>query len=162
MIIFHITRLHTKNVQTLYSEVYLNSLFLLPFGCLVTVNSISDWAWRQWPDGDYAIPMSVYGCSDQELNNWQHSQNHAVHYVKYAWGVNSKDIVTLKDDVLNLGPIGLNSNTFQVNYCVKHSTSNGQRMRDVEWPRGNYAIFPTNYVCPIGKHSRLLCTKYGT
>ena len=95
--------------------------------------------------------MSVYGCPDQELNNWQHSQNHAVHQVKYAWGVNSIDIIALKDDVLNLGPIGLNSNTFQVNYCVKHSSSNGQRMKDAEWPRGNYAIFPTNYECPIGK-----------
>ena len=95
--------------------------------------------------------MSVYGCPDQKLNNWQHSQNHAVHRHKYAWGVNGIDSLALKDDVINLGPIGLNSSTFQLNYCVKQSTSDGQRMKDAEWPRGLYAIFPTNYECPIGK-----------
>ena len=95
--------------------------------------------------------MSVYGCPDQKLNNWQHSQNHAVHRSKYAWGVNGIDSLALKDNVINLGPIGLNSSTFQLNYCVKQSTSDDQRMKDAEWPRGLYAIFSANYECPIGK-----------
>ena len=39
----------------------------------------------------------------------------------------------------------------QVNFCVKISTSNGQRTKYVEWLRGLYARFPTNYEYPIGK-----------
>ena len=29
-------------------------------------------ALRQWPDGDYSIPMSIYGCPDQAINKWKH------------------------------------------------------------------------------------------
>ena len=27
---------------------------------------------RKWPDGSYSIPMTIYGCPDQAINNWKH------------------------------------------------------------------------------------------
>ena len=27
---------------------------------------------RKWPDGSYSIPMAIYGCPDQAINNWKH------------------------------------------------------------------------------------------
>ena len=102
--------------------------------------------------------MSIYGCPDQELNNWSHGSYNITVSTDQTYdleGVNEDGDVFRwkKSDLLLLGPFG--GYTFQINFCTKYQTAlepetrylyddgHGQQMYlDLaEWPRGEYGIF---------------------
>ena len=134
--------------------------------CPCSIFQFSEFAWQQWPDGNYATPMSVYGCPDQDLNNWETG------YINLTFGrhYDLKEVTqtgsTVKlerwDNLFSLGPFG--EVTFQLNFCVKVAKKNGVSTHDfekedewledvsttTEWPRGTYAIYDTVDNCPSG------------
>ena len=125
--------------------------------------SISEFAWRQWPDGDYAIPMPVFGCPDQELNNWKH-RSIMINYREYSWtlidGIAAN--MTIRHNLRHLGSII--KDVFEIRLCVKQRTraktsplSNSyekwqhQLSESAEWPRGKYDVYKTSDNCPTGE-----------
>ena len=123
---------------------------------------ISEFAWKQWPDGDYAIPMSVYGCPDPESNEWKHKR-YAVKLLAHSiYKVYDFVDLSLKNDFFNLGPFGFYQ--LKINVCVKQR-SNTERyanrqtsfedrlLETAEWPPGNYVVYPKDEVCPKGKYN---------
>ena len=120
---------------------------------VVTTYHFPGGSWKRWPDGDYSIPMSIYGCPEQEINNWIHSfinitltAQTTIHYIKGA--VEDEYITWQAHDFLLLGPYG--SNTVQMNFCSKLSISG--KLKGVEWPRGLYAVYSNDRnSCPEGK-----------
>ena len=82
-------------------------------------------SWRRWPRGKYSIPMSIYGCPDQELNNWSHGSYNITISTDQTYdleGVNGIGDVFRwkKSDLLLLGPFGeYTFSTFR-NCCILH------------------------------------------
>ena len=120
----------------------------------------SEFAWKQWPDGNYAIPMTVYGCPDQETNNWKHKRYGHLLMEQSIYKVDDTVTPSLRYDFVNLGPF--DDYEVRMNLCVKqplkkqndiyNEDSFEERMLETaEWPPGNYAIYPKTNVCPKGK-----------
>ena len=133
---------------------------IIIFSFTVDFSSLGN-SWRRWPQGKYSIPMSIYGCPDQELNNWSHGSYNITISTDYTYdleGVNETGSKFLwdKSDLLLLGPFG--TNTFQINFCTRDKSASapdtkhlyedesGQRiyLELAEWPRGDYGIFNAN------------------
>ena len=118
---------------------------------------ISEHAWRKWPNGNYAIPMSVYGCPDQNLNNWKHNFINITYSTSHMLKEATLGKVYLKDDLYTLGPFG--SHNFQYNFCIKSDSLTNGETNDVsdiihetaEWPNGDYAILRMKGKCPDGE-----------
>ena len=127
-------------------------------------NIHSEFAWKQWPDGDYAIPETVYGCRDQDINHWTKGYIN-ITLIVYASLLESEiGHVSRKDDLFMLGPYG--ASQFQLDFCVKHrindeplhntpaTTDWHKKIRETtEWPRGSYSIHQMTKNCPEGKTS---------
>ena len=115
--------------------------------------------------------MSVYGCPDQELNEWKHGYFNITVSSSYPYdllGRNNRDnIFKWRDrDLLLLGPFG--KHIFQLNFCTKKSKFCDPRVfercpddfklnQTEEWPSGEYIIFgtgpehgPKKSQCPRG------------
>ena len=128
------------------------------------LNLLAGNSWRKWPEGSYSIPMSIYGCPDQELNNWKHGSFNITLSTEYPYDLmglheNSTIFRWKKRDLLLLGPFG--EYTFQLNVCTKNKYQHLQDIEDGndwgyvykdgngneiyldvgEWPRGEYIIF---------------------
>ena len=100
-----------------------------------------------WPSGDYAIPLSVYGCPASDNNNW------SLGYINISF----RNDVRLFEK--QLGEVGWNAaflllagpyghHSYQMNFCT--SSNNGSKAR---WPIGTYSVFSTdnaNRGCPQG------------
>ena len=103
-----------------------------------------------WPDGDYALPMSVYGCPDTNVNKWNYG------YMNISIKDNIELFETSIGQVLgngpdwNLlelyGPYGLHS--IQLNFCTK--VNSGNEYNVAEWPSGQYGVYATQSPCPSG------------
>ena len=118
--------------------------------------------------------MSVYGCPDQELNEWKHGYFNITvsSFTQYdLLGKNNRDKIFKwrYRDLLLLGPYG--KHFFQLNFCTKDGYFCDPRVDEIcpddaklyqteEWPSGEYIIFgpntgienyPTLRPCPIGK-----------
>ena len=106
--------------------------------------------------------MSIYGCPDQELNNWKHSHFDLI----FAYAISWKELaygLSQENDIYYVGPF----HTFNyLNYfCVKerlssepstiyHDRSDWYKTvaTTAEWPRGQYLIYSTmNDECPSGE-----------
>ena len=102
-----------------------------------------------WPDGDYSIPMSVYGCGDMEENQWltgylNISFKYPISLHKTSGGETDK-----RTSSVILGPHGRYS--YQLNFCTKivgNKTQNPGRLS--LWPPGDYSIFGSRRGCPDG------------
>ena len=105
----------------------------------------------KWPHGDYAIPMSVYGCPDPDRTEWkqgymnisfqQRTELFEMELGRISWHDASLDL---------LGPYGPYS--FQLNFCHKaNDAGNGTDADKRAWPSGQYYIYGTKSGCPQGK-----------
>ena len=99
--------------------------------------------------------MSIYGCPDQDLNNWDHGSYNITVSTDNIYHLEGIDETNSAfqwniDDLILLGPFG--EYTFQINFCTKvesadtrhvYEDDQGQRMYlDLdEWPRGEYGVF---------------------
>ena len=102
--------------------------------------------------------MSIYGCPDQDLNNWHHGSYNitvSTDNIYHLEGVNETGSAFQWniDDLFLLGPFG--DYTFQINFCTKvesalepetrylYEDGQGQQMylELAEWPRGEYGVF---------------------
>ena len=112
-----------------------------------------EFAWRQWPDYEaYSIPKSVYGCPEQSVNEW------AEGYIDFKVKEEEETVllekslgqVTKEKNLLTIGPY--QSDGFRLSFCTKRQQiGTGESDRNKEWPRGNYAIFGLNELCPKGQ-----------
>lgn len=107
-----------------------------------------------WPNGEYAIPRSVYGCPDNELNNWKYGYMrlifpHRYHLDRqqYEEGVG---IPQSQEYVLGL----VGKNTFQMNFCAKIPEDAAGHIDSAEWPGGSYSIYQWATKCPEGRFTR--------
>ena len=101
---------------------------------------------RSWPDGDYSLPMSVYGCNELDSTGWKYG------YMNMSF----KDKVEIRElhnvDVkssnasLLLDPMGLYS--YQLNFCTR--VPNQATTTEKAWPQGRYSIFGSYDGCPYG------------
>ena len=104
---------------------------------------------RRWPTGNYAIPMSPYGCPIKPDDAWTQSS------LNLTFGrdeiilsqINTKSM----GHDLYVGPYG--SYSFQLNFCVKTATEAESTVATAEreWPPGDYAVFAMGDDCPSGK-----------
>ena len=106
-------------------------------------------AWKKWPTSSspYGIPMSIYGCPDQELNNWRHYHLNVTflhpHLLqKTTIGGNPYD-----PEQFTVGPFG--DFNYQLNICKSRGSLSSDL--DAEWPRGTYAIYTFDLKCPKGE-----------
>ena len=106
----------------------------------------------RWPQGEYSLPKSVYGCPDkgQESDTWHYG------YMKIGF----KQTIQLFESSLGevgwkntefgflelLGPYGPHS--IQLNFCTR---VNGCDNNVTLWPSGRYGIYGTKQGCPSGK-----------
>ena len=106
--------------------------------------------------------MSVYGCPEQEINNWKHGYTNITYtYPNYLYE-DKIGAVQQQHNLSTLGPFGRFSH--QINYCTKvpqHGLSNTSG--GSEWPRGKYAIYHDSSNindCPTGKKFNYKCDYY--
>ena len=98
--------------------------------------------------------MSIYGCPDQELNNWKY---------RHVDALKSYSELSQKHDLDYVGPF--DAYRYPNYFCVKERVSNEPSIvkhnsldwqktvtTSAEWPRGNYGIYPMmNDECPSGE-----------
>ena len=106
--------------------------------------------------------MSIYGCPDQELNNWKHSHFDLIFVYSQSWKTHAYGL-SQEHKLDYVEPF----DTFNYPYyfCVKervssepsttnHDSSDWHKTvtTTAEWPRGQYIIYSTmNDECPNGK-----------
>ena len=110
----------------------------------------------RWPDGDYALPMSIYGCPELGSSDWKYgymniSFSHKVDLYERKLGL----VGWNHSFLMLLGPYGPYS--YQLNFCTK--SSGGENSSDSDatrWPAGQYSIYKTNNRCPTGEFHETL------
>ena len=115
----------------------------------------------RWPDGDYAMPMSTYGCPDPDINEWKYGYMNISFWHGFELSVPSIGALgwsasngSLKLFEL-LGPYG--SHSIQLNFCGRFSGNgsiSGNGSDQTLWPTGMYGIYGTEQNCPTGKTCR--------
>lgn len=102
-----------------------------------------------WPDGDYALPMSVFGCPDPDTNNWQYGYINITFKLTIDLFETSLGRIGNNETDLNflelLGPYGPHS--IQLNFC----THEKKDYDETGWPSGQYGVHGTHNGCPTGK-----------
>ena len=116
---------------------------------IIALQFYSESSVRRWPTGNYAIPMSPYGCPIKPDDAWTQSS------LNLTFGrdeiilsqINAKSM----GHDLYVGPYG--SYSFQLNFCVKTATEAESTVATAEreWPPGDYAVFAMGEDCPSGK-----------
>ena len=110
--------------------------------------SFLEYDWRRWPDGNYAVLSSVYGCPDPDVNRWEHG------YMNISFRDPHNLQQPALEDIMNHNSsmlLGPNSqNRIQLNFCGK-ITGSDDFSTTAEWPRGKYSIYKTGDTCPSGK-----------
>ena len=116
---------------------------------IIALQFYSELSVRRWPTGNYAIPMSPYGCPIKPDDAWTQSS------LNLTFGrdeiilsqINAKSM----GHDLYVGPYG--SYSFQLNFCVKTATEAESTVATAEreWPPGDYAVFAMGEDCPSGK-----------
>ena len=106
----------------------------------------------RWPDGDYAIPMSTYGCPDPDINEWKYGYMNISFWQGFelsgpsigalGWSASNGSLKLFE----LLGPYG--SHSIQLNFCGRVS---GNGSDQTLWPTGKYGIYGTEQNCPSGK-----------
>ena len=106
----------------------------------------------RWPDGDYALPLSTFGCPNQAINAWKYGYMNISFWQEFelfvptigtlGWSA-SKGSLQLFE---LLGPYG--SHSIQLNFCGRVS---GNGSDQTLWPTGEYGIYGTERNCPSGK-----------
>ena len=103
-----------------------------------------------WPEGNYAVPVPIFGCGDPETNHWQTGYIN----ITFKQQINlftRNNLQENKDETLLLGPYSAHS--LQMNFCSKQSgsqTLNDIDQTGVKWPPGNYSVYGMNNTCPTG------------
>ena len=106
--------------------------------------------------------MPVFGCPDQELNDWKH-KSLMVHYFHYSWTmIDGISNLTIRHNLLHLGRMSIDN--LEIRLCVKQSIRvtptpiintdeywQQQLSESAEWPRGKYDIYMTSDDCPKGE-----------
>ena len=119
--------------------------------CLVSRNIrfIADIVDPVWPDGDYSIPMSVYGCGNMAENQWLTGYLNISFKYPVIWQSSRNADNNRRPPSLLLGPHGQFS--YQLNFCTKHLNRTAKIPDPLSaWPRGNYSIFGSRRGCPAG------------
>ena len=106
--------------------------------------------------------MSIYGCPDQELNNWRHSHFDLISVYSLSWKTHAYGLS--QDHHLDyVGPFETFS--YPDYFCVKERVSSEPPTINhdssvwhktvtttAEWPRGHYVVYPLNKdECPSGE-----------
>ena len=124
-----------------------------PFSCIAhhvqLYCSILDTLFVPWPEGDYALPMSIYGCSYGDTTNWKYGYMN----ISFEWPTH---IYTKKagrhwksQPSFLLGPYG--SHSLQINFCTRvHGVVSSTGNTKQRWPLGQYSIYGTEAGCPGG------------
>ena len=107
---------------------------------------------KRWPDENYALPMSVYGCPDRAVNDWKYGYinitfNSTITFFEHPRGPLGRNASDLSLTEL-LGPYGPNS--IQLNFCGREKKEKNEEVFD--WPSGQYGVYGTNpnQSCPAG------------
>lgn len=103
-----------------------------------------------WPDGDYALPMSIYGCNDPDFDQWQYGYVNISFVEPVLMFEEHKGQIDMRQPSLLLGPYGRHS--LQLNFCskVSHNVNTHEQVYP-EWPPGQYAVYGSEKGCPEGK-----------
>ena len=109
---------------------------------------------RSWPDGDYSLPMSKYGCNDFDTNSWKYGYLNISFEQKVELNELNIGAVGWNSSLFILGPFG--SYSYQMNFCTKVSGMTTSDKIKKTWPQGRYSIFGSWKGCPSGK---LFCCK---
>ena len=107
----------------------------------------------EWPTGEYALPMSMFGCPEEETRGWQNgfiNLTIPVTAPNHEW--NDDDLETTEPNIL--GPYYKHS--IQLNFCTKTEESYNHSMKIMYWPNGSYCIYRIGATCPIGGLKQLL------
>ena len=103
-----------------------------------------------WPEGDYSIPTSVYGCGDVETNKWLTGYLNISFKYPITWKMSSSREAYIRKLSMLLGPHGHHS--YQLNFCTKVLGGRAQSASRLSvWPKGDYSIFGSRRGCPAGK-----------
>lgn len=105
----------------------------------------------RWPDGDYALPMSIYGCPEPGRGDWNYGYMNISFSQRADLYERHLGLVGWNQSFLMLvGPYGPYS--YQLNFCTKSSGAGNSSDPDIaRWPSGHYSIYGTNNGCPIGE-----------
>ena len=105
--------------------------------------------------------MPVFGCPDQEINNWKH-KSFMMDYHLYSWKIiDGISNLTIRYNLLHLGRMSIER--LEIRLCVKERNRvtpspivntdeywQQQLGESTEWPRGKYDIYMTSDHCPKG------------
>ena len=105
----------------------------------------------RWPGGNYALPMSVYGCPEPDMASWKYG------YINISFtertDLYEKTLGSIgwnHSFLMLLGPYGPYS--YQLNFCTKDPASSTIAATDTPmWPPGKYSIYGTAAGCPEGR-----------
>lgn len=122
----------------------------------------SDMLENSFPPGPFVIPMSSDGCPG-EKNMWHSSYINITTRIQFSQrskfipfcgkvfrdvSFTAHTIDTLRSSTPNLLRI-FDKYILQWNFCYKRSENRSNFLS--RWPRGNYSVYSTAGVCPIGK-----------
>ena len=97
-------------------------------------------SFEEWPEGNFALPESVYGCPDSEHSDWLR-YSLTIQTTDQSWPNN-----TWSQTLKLRGPLADHLAT--VNFCVK-STQFGSA-RNAPWPPGIYCLLDAGSGCLSG------------
>ncbi|OWF35041.1 G-protein coupled receptor GRL101 [Mizuhopecten yessoensis] len=98
-----------------------------------------------WPAGQYAIPMSGFGCPEMDRFGWTRG------YVNLTLPQASRKQLWNDDDLLTIEPhiMGpFHTHVMMINFCLKQNTSMINSAGS-SWPAGDYCIYKSGDECPL-------------
>ncbi|XP_060063809.1 uncharacterized protein LOC132544254 [Ylistrum balloti] len=100
-----------------------------------------------WPYGNYALPMSSYGCPEAGVYQWETG------YINLTLNKNAKAQAWNDDDLMTFEPYLMgpyHTHSFQWNFCVRRKSSDPWIKNRPNWPAGHYCIYRAGDQCPAG------------
>ncbi|XP_033745629.1 uncharacterized protein LOC117331143 [Pecten maximus] len=111
----------------------------------------------QWPRGEYGLPMSTFGCPEEDRFGWKGGYINLTlpdSYRSQLW--NDDDEITLEPHIM--GPF--HTHTMQLNFCLRQTFSLSNDT-DEKWPPGEYCLYKVGNMCPSGDFTEGSITMHG-
>ena len=105
------------------------------------MNLLSDQS--SWPEGDFAILSSVYGCPNTPVFEWKYIYM----TFKHKPGITGFNTYSQQYHIQGAAK----DHFVSLHFCLKYESKLAEGQNQTKWSEGNYCIFGINNGCPPGK-----------